>query len=194
MDGPGKGWSKGKQYVPRQSCEVCAGAFYAPPSQIIRGGGKFCSVACRTRFRASRPSTFPQGSNIRGVGGKRADLGDMYFRSRWEANYARYLNWLQKLNQIERWEYEVDTFEFPVIRGSKYYTPDFKIFENGEHRYAEIKGYMDQRSLTKLKRMAKYFPGERIDVIRENHMRSIEIAIGPLLTGWEKPSPAKRAA
>lgn len=41
----------------------------------------------------------------RSKGGIRPDLG-RYFRSAWEANIARYLNFLQKHGEIESWEYE----------------------------------------------------------------------------------------
>lgn len=87
--------------------------------------------------------------------GTREDLG-IYVRSRWEANYARYLNWLKSLGEIRDWKYEPDTFEFADIkRGTRFYTPDFKITEkNGETVYHEVKGWLDQRSATKLKRMA----------------------------------------
>lgn len=42
----GKGWRKGTQTAPRQCCQVCAAIFYAPPVQLRRGGGKYCSNKC----------------------------------------------------------------------------------------------------------------------------------------------------
>jgi hypothetical protein len=122
----------------------------------------------------------------RGNGGRRDDLG-FYVRSAWEANYARYLNWLQSQGQIARWQYEPDTFEFAAIkRGSRFYTPDFKVFQNnGSHEYHEIKGYMDQGSATKLKRMARYFPHERVVVIGANEYKSIARAVAKLVPNWE---------
>src|SRR5262245_10205744 len=45
------------------------------------------------------------GSYSRATGGRRPDLDDRYFRSSWEANYARYLNLLVKQGQIVSWEY-----------------------------------------------------------------------------------------
>jgi len=117
-------------------------------------------------------------------GGTRADLG-IYVRSKWEANYARYLNWLQAQGEIDHWEYEPDTFEFPVKRGSRFYTPDFKVFDpDGKYEYHEVKGHMDQKSRTKLKRMAKYHPNERVLVIAKDEMK----AIGKwrrMIPGWE---------
>ena len=59
-------------------------------------------------------------------GGKRADLANRYFRSSWEAKWARYLNWLASLHEIWGWEYEPQTFEFVEIKkGTRFYTPDF---------------------------------------------------------------------
>ncbi len=102
----------------------------------------------------------------RAKSGTRDDLG-IYVRSRWEANYARYLNWLKDQGQIAGWEYEPDTFLFEAIkRGTRSYTPDFKVAEkDGRVIYHEVKGWMDPKSVTKLKRMAKYYPDVKILVI-----------------------------
>lgn len=283
VEGPGKGWSLGKQYVPRKQCATCGVDFYTPPAQIKRGGGKFCSYkckgiafrksvytrtcavcrekyetsnfhskrcikclvpiappifnackqcgkatariycgqACYTAYRMEHP--FAKGLKCNatckrcskpfyaspyqkrhgwglycsipcrtvklrhgsGKGGTRPDLG-IYVRSSWEANYARYLNWLQGLGEIERWEYEADTFEFPVKRGAKFYTPDFKVFEKGKHFYVEVKGYMDARSKTKLKRMAKHYPGERVDLVMNKEMTAIAKSVSAMIPNWER--------
>ena len=68
----------------------------------------------------------PLPKNRRAKGGTRKDLG-FYVRSTWEANYARYLKWLQLNGQIEEWAYEPKTFEFVGIkRGSRFYTQFLK--------------------------------------------------------------------
>lgn len=84
----------------------------------------------------------------------------IFFRSKWEANYALYLDWLIDHKEIIKWEFEPDTFMFEAIKlGTRSYTPDFKIFNNnGDIEYHEVKGYMDSKSKTKLKRFAKYYP------------------------------------
>lgn len=95
-------------------------------------------------------------------------IGDRrcYFRSRWEAVYADYLEILRKGGAIKSWEYEPKTFWFEGIkRGTCSYKPDFRVVNSaGTHEWHEVKGWMDPRSLTKLKRMAKYYPGEKIIV------------------------------
>lgn len=128
----------------------------------------------------------PKASARSTKSGKRADLDNRYFRSAWEANYARYLNWLVARGQIARWEYEPDTFVFEAIkRGSRFYTPDFKVYGNdGRFEYHEVKGYMDQRSATKLKRMAKYYPEVRIVLIDRPVYQSIAKSKA-LFAGWE---------
>jgi len=83
-----------------------------------------------------------------------------FMRSGWELRYAALLNIFKKGKAIRDWEYEVDTFWFDEIkRGVRSYKPDFKIFNNdGSIEYHEVKGRMDAKSKTKLKRMKKYYP------------------------------------
>ncbi len=127
------------------------------------------------------------GSNHRAKGGRREDIG-IYVRSSWEANYARYLNWLLKNRQIQKWEYEPDTFRFDAIkRGCRSYMPDFKVTElNGDIVYHEVKGYMDQRSRTALKRMGKYYPNVKVIVIDGAAYKRLEKqCAGGLVKNWE---------
>jgi len=121
-------------------------------------------------------------------GGKREDIkGGCYFRSSWEANYARYLTWLENKGEILKWEYEPQTFYFEAIkRGTRSYTPDFKVFFKNTYEVQEVKGWMDQPSKTKLKRMNKYFPEEEVIVIGEAWFRSANKTIGKIISGWER--------
>lgn len=120
------------------------------------------------------------------MGGRRDDLGGQYFRSCWEANWARYLNWLIEQGAIARWEYEAETFEFPVRRGSRFYTPDFKVWNSDNTiEYHEIKGYMDQRSATKLSRMARYYPQIKIIVIDKSCYGDVARKVGGMIPEWE---------
>lgn len=86
-------------------------------------------------------------------GGKRADLDYTFFRSKWEANYARYLTQMGTV-----WEYEPKTFEYPLKKGTRFYTPDFRLVEHDI--WVEVKGRWDAKSKTKLRRFKKYFPDE----------------------------------
>jgi hypothetical protein len=122
----------------------------------------------------------------RANGGKREDLDNRYFRSTWESNYARYLRWLKEQGQIADWEYEPQTFVFAgVTRGVLSYTPDFKVIEkDGSYCWHEIKGWMDAKSKAKLKRMAKFYPAEKIIVIGEEEYKAIT-KWRSLIQGWE---------
>lgn len=128
-----------------------------------------------------------RSSYSRGSMGKREDLGGLFVRSSWEANYARYLNWLIEQNEIAAWEYEPDTFWFHEIkRGTRSYTPDFKVINNdGTVEYHEIKGWMDQKSRTALKRMAKYYPDVKLVVIDKDAYYALANDIKGFIQGWE---------
>jgi hypothetical protein len=124
-------------------------------------------------------------SGPRPSGGYRPDLG-IYVRSRWEANFARYLNFLVQVGDIVGWEYEPETFEFPVSRGNRFYKPDFRVHEtNGTTTYYEVKGYMDRDSRVKLARMARYYPDRRVVVVDARFMADIR-SIARLIEGWEE--------
>lgn len=115
------------------------------------------------------------------IGGKRK-----YYRSRWEANYARYLEWLKINGQIKEWSHEPKTFWFEKIRrGTKSYLPDFLVTENdGSEAYHEVKGWMDNRSKTKLKRMAKYYPEVKLVLIEAKVYNAIKKSMSKVIPDW----------
>jgi hypothetical protein len=127
----------------------------------------------------------------REIGGQRA-----YFRSRWEANYARYLQWLKEAGQIQSWEHEPKTFWFDgVRRGAVSYLPDFAVVEKtGETVYHEVKGWMDAASKTKIKRMAKYHPEIKLIVVDGKSYKSILKNVGRMIVGWERGEVVKGGA
>lgn len=148
---------------------------------------KYCSQVCY--HKASARSKLVNLERIGGhkyKGGMRDDLG-IYVRSAWEANYARYLNWLVSIGEIKEWQYEPDTFEFTgVKKGTRFYTPDFKITNlDNSIEYHEVKGYMDSRSKTKLKRMAKYYPGIKLIVIDGKAYSALAKDVKRLIPEWE---------
>lgn len=175
-------------------CITCGKDFYTKEANETRrrrkpGVGSFCSNHCKHKYMSSSAMTI--SGKYRGkhgaVGGRRPDLDNRYFRSRWEANYARYLNWLVEQGQIVRWEYEPDTFEFPVKRGNRLYTPDFKVFNNdGTFEYHEVKGWMDPGSITKLKRMRIHHKHIKMVVIDAKYYRALSKQIGDCIPNWER--------
>lgn len=117
----------------------------------------------------------------RAKGGKRKDLDNIYFRSAWESNIARYYNFIGV-----KWEFEPKTFIFKDIkRGSVSYTPDFYLPE--EDKWVEVKGWMDGKSKTKLKRFKQQYPEEykKLELITEKEYNEIKRKIAPFIKGWE---------
>lgn len=120
------------------------------PKNLINGYGSFANVQ-RGDYECSK--------------------GTVYFRSKWEANYALFLDFLVKNGDIKDWEYETERFVFEQIKfGTRSYLPDFKIINHDNtFEYHEVKGYMDARSKTKLKRMEKYFPDVKLILIDKKY-------------------------
>ena len=132
----------------------------------------------KTRRMNGSYNAIAQYSNSRK--GKRADLKNTYFRSSWEANAARILN-LQKRN----WLYETKTFWFENIkRGCRSYTPDFYL--PNENIFIEVKGWWDQKSKTKMKRMKKYYPNIVIEIWDKDFFQATKKrVIDKLIKNWE---------
>ena len=118
-------------------------------------------------FEGKRPKVKAQWATI---GGKKH-----YFRSQWEVDFAYYLEMLKQYRQIQEWEYEPKTFWFEQIkRGVRSYLPDFRVTEKDQSIiYYEVKGYMDARSKTKLKRMKKYYPDVKLQLVQAPQIKEI---------------------
>lgn len=163
-------------------CRNCGKKYYRAPSTADKS--HFCSSSCCASWRIKNEGNVNTKRNYRI--GKRGDLGGLFVRSRWEANYARYLNWLISMGEIKSWEYEPDEFVFPVKRGNIRYLPDFKIINNdGSIEYHEVKGYMDNDSRVKLKRMEKYYPDIKLILIDKDVYKSIEKTMSRIIVNWE---------
>lgn len=112
---------------------------------------------------------------------------EKYYRSRWEANYARYLEWMLNNGQIKDWKHEPEVFWFEKIkRGTRSYLPDFWILTNEDKdEYHEVKGWMDDRSKTKIKRMAIYHPDIKLVIIDSKKYKALEKEFSDVIEGWE---------
>jgi hypothetical protein len=115
------------------------------------------------------------------IGGKRN-----FYRSRWEYRYALYLEFMKKHSHIIEWQHEPKTFWFEGIkRGTNNYKPDFMvIFPSGSEEWIEIKGYMDAKSATKIKRMAKYHPDVKLRVIGKEWFKQNGGKLKNIISGW----------
>lgn len=109
-----------------------------------------------------KPRVYRNKAAWRTIGDKR-----IYFRSSWEARFALYLEILKQCNEITEWQHEPKVFYFEGIkRGTTNYTPDFLVcWPSGKRTWVEVKGYMDAKSKTKIKRFMKYFPNESLEVV-----------------------------
>ena len=128
----------------------------------------------------------------REIGGKRC-----YFKSLWEANYARYLQWLKERGEIKDWAYEPKKFWFHAIKsGVTNYTPDFEITHNrvitypggrkSDKEYVEVKGHMDKKSATKIKRMGIYHKDILLRVVDGGWFSRNNNTMRGLIPGWER--------
>jgi hypothetical protein len=118
--------------------------------------------------------------------GKRTDLGNSNFRSAAEANYARILNFYIAQNLIQKWEFEVQEFEFPKKRGIRFYLPDFRITNNdGSIEFHEVKGYMNRESVVKLNAMKKYYPDVKLVLIDSKRYAVLSKQFRGIIKNWE---------
>lgn len=119
--------------------------------------------------------------------GRRADLGDVSFRSAWEANVARWLNLRIAAGELASWAFEPRVFSFPgVTRGAVCYTPDFRlVYPNGEVEYLEVKGREVSKDRTKWKRMREYYPHVKLSVLGAPAYKSLQTQVAGRIPQWE---------
>lgn len=117
------------------------------------------------------------------VGGKTVS-----YRSRWEINWAYYLEWLKKNKQIKDWEYEPERYKFYVTEGNTKiligtYLPDFRITNNDGTQYIdEIKGY--KQGMRKIQRMKKHYPEIPVHLIDRTQYNAVKRQVGKMLN-WQ---------
>jgi len=111
----------------------------------------------------------------------------IFFRSSWECNYARYLEYLKLQGQISKWDHEPKTFWFEGIkRGCVSYLPDFRIERlNGSHYWVEVKGWMTAKSKTKIKRFKKYYPSEELHIVDKKWFLENSSKLKLIIEQWE---------
>lgn len=133
-------------------------------------------------MRLNSLATKGKNAGWREIAGKR-----IYARSKWEANYARYLQFQIEQGWIKEWQHEPKTFWFEEIkRGVRSYLPDFLALQpDGKHYWVEVKGYMDDRSKTKLARFKRYYPDEHLIVISGPWFAKNNRNLKMLIEDWE---------
>jgi len=126
------------------------------------------SQSARVRSEESKQHHYTYGN-----GGKREDIGNTYFRSNWEANFARICDYNNK-----EWEYETKTF---ALSNGRNYTPDFLI----EGVYYEIKGRWTEKARNQVEMFQKDYPEIRLDVIDESCYIILRKRYKHLINKWE---------
>lgn len=181
----------GKKHSPETLAKVAAAARKSWATWKSFGTGLMSEEhremrrARMAKITSSRPA---ETMHTRAKGGRRPDLGDIFFRSAWEANYARYLNFLKKLGAVEEWKFEPEVFWFEGIRrGVTNYKPDFWVkFKGDPHpEYHEIKGWIVAKDRTKWARMAKYHPTVKLVIIAPKQYYGIERKFASCIPEWE---------
>lgn len=105
-------------------------------------------------------------------GGFREDLG-RYFRSSWEANFARYLSFENRI-----WKYEPQRFFFS---DGTSYLPDFLV----DDTWIEIKGWMSKEGQRKIDMFHKEFSHLRFELVDGVKYKQLELEYKELITTWE---------
>lgn len=147
--------------------------------------GEISKKILNTRFNSGTYS--PERQKTTWKSGWR-QIGDVlkYFRSRWEANYARYLQHLKEQNLIIDWKHEPKLFWFKVKGKETSYLPDFKvILLSNEVQYREVKGWMDERSITKIQGFIANNPLIRLSVIQADWFKGNSKQMAQLIKDWE---------
>lgn len=91
---------------------------------------------------------------------------DYHFKSKFEANWALYLSFLQDTEVIKDWFYEDKTFYFEGETSAPVqYTPDFRIVIVGGEYFQETKGYFEGKDNSRFRRLIKHYPDTVIDLV-----------------------------
>jgi hypothetical protein len=101
------------------------------------------------------------------------------YRSKWEAEYARYLEIQKAIGRILEWEYEPERLE---IGAGAYYTPDFRVRRNTpgwppRYEWREVKGYKREAAMVRLKVAAKMFSDEVFVLVTKKNLDWIHTPI-----------------
>jgi len=130
------------------------------------------------------------------LSGTVAPTSSVYFRSRMEANWARYLE-AQRSGRllvtdrpaVANWIYEPLLFPFDRnrYRANFDYRPDFLVvFKDGSYEVHEVKAVLDAKSNTKLARMGRHFPDVPVRIIDWPVYKSVADKLGPIIADWER--------
>jgi len=138
---------------------------------------KFCSNKCAMAVIGGKP-TSPRAA--RGKAGIRKDISKIiYFYSRWEANFARLLNYLDI-----KWRYQPKTFDLITQN----YTPDFYLPKY--NTYVEIKNFLWKYSKIRDEKFRELYPKINLVLLLSEDYLKLQGEYSSLIKNWEyKNSP-----
>lgn len=138
---------------------------------------KFCSNKCAMEVIGGQV-TSPRAA--RGKAGIRKDISKKtYFYSRWEANFARLLNY-----SGIKWIYAPKAFDL----GSQNYTPDFYLPEYDT--YIEVKNFLWKYSKIRDRKFRELYPNINLILLLKKDYLELEKNYSHLIKRWEyKNSP-----
>jgi hypothetical protein len=141
--------------------------------------GRGRTVSQETRNKMSRIANLrmAEHTHTKGVGGTREDLG-RYFRSRWEANTARILEY-----ENIPYNYEAEVIVLLREDGTELrYRPDFKL----SNRWIEVKGWWNERSKLIKQLMTEQHPEIQIEYVGEEVYKELEDYYASRIPQWER--------
>jgi hypothetical protein len=169
----GKKYPNRPKEPPRYSiCLYCCKEFrwryWRPATNPI----KYFSRMCLIKDVGSRP-TSPRAA--RAKAGIRLDIDSkIYFFSRWEANYARILNF-----KNIKWVHQPKVFRLKSQR----YTPDFYLSETNE--FVEIKNFLSEYSARRDKEFRELYPDIKLKLILKEDYLKMQNKFAPKIKMWE---------
>lgn len=136
-------------------------------------GRKFTEEHKR-KISEARKGWIPNFNTSKGRNGYREDLNQR-FRSTWEVNFARILNYWGL-----KWKYEPKRFYF---ENGTSYLPDFYVEK--DNCYVEISGYYSKPKLEKLGNFYREYPNEKISLIGEEIYKDLIKEFKDKISNWE---------
>lgn len=138
----------------------------------------------RMKKRAAASKRLREGRNhtqFYGRGGIREDIG-FYVRSRWEANFARYL-----IHTNQQFQYESDSF---VLSDGRTYTPDFKVGDI----YFEVKGWWTDNAREKFEMFCQQFQHIQMKIVDGTEYNRIESEYSNIIPNWERKNDKRSSS
>ena len=146
-------------------CSFCKKELLVLPYKIKMNKNHFCSRKCLGKWHSihfsgrNSPSFGKKASH-----GKGSYYKNIYMRSSYEINYAK---WLDKKGI--KWQYESKVFDLGICT----YTPDFYLLETDT--YIEIKGWWRDKSKYKFELFKQIYPQERISILTKLELHALGV-------------------